>query len=132
MGEYPRLQQYLFGGASFPLDDCLCCLVVLVRHGAGKGGHSLTVTDVEANVWVGNEELYDDAVLVADGNVDGCSAFRILAEDKGKKRFKKNTFGADYSPQEESKGISSFCTASRTAENGNRLPDSKEPGLEHQ
>lgn len=91
IGEYPRLQQYLFGGASFPLDDCLCCLVVLVRHGAGKGGHSLTVTDVEANVRVGNEELYDDAVLVADGNVDGCSAFRILAEDKGKKKGLKRT-----------------------------------------
>lgn len=82
-----RLRQYLFGGARFPLDDRLCCLVVLVRHGAGEGGHSLTVTDVEANVRVGNEELYDDAVLVADGNVDGCSAFRILAEDKKKKKL---------------------------------------------
>lgn len=86
MGENPRLQEHLFGGAGFPLDDRLCGLVVLVRHGAGEGGHSLTVTDVEANVWVGYEELYDDAVLVADGNVDGCSAFRILAEDKGEKK----------------------------------------------
>lgn len=76
------LRAYLFGGAGLPLDDGLRCLVVLVRHGAGEGGHSLTVTDVEANVRVGNEQLYDDAVLVADGNVDGCSAFRILAEEK--------------------------------------------------
>lgn len=75
-----RLRQHLLGGAGLPLDDGLRCLVVLVRHGAGEGGHSLAVPDVEANVRVGNEELYDDTVLVADGNVDGCSAFRILAD----------------------------------------------------
>lgn len=78
--EEQRLQQHLLGGARLPLDDGLRCLVVLVRHGAGEGGHSLAVPDVEANVRVRNEELYDDAVLVADGNVDGRSAFRILAE----------------------------------------------------
>lgn len=89
------LQRHLLGGARLPLDDSLCCLVVLVRHGAGEGGHSLTVTDVEANVRVGNEELYDDAVLVADGNVDGCSAFRILARGQEKKSFKKKIFGAE-------------------------------------
>lgn len=82
MGENGPVERNLFSGARLPLDDGLCCLVVLVRHGAGEGGHSLTVTDVEADVRVGNEELDDDAVLVADGNVDGCSAFSILAEDK--------------------------------------------------
>ena len=98
-----QLQQHLLGGAGFPLDDGLRCLVVLVRHGAGEGGHSLTVADVEANVRVGNEELYDDPVLVADGNVDGCSTLRILAEDKEKKvTFPKKTFGGENAPQEES------------------------------
>lgn len=73
-----------------------------MRHGAGEGGHSLTVTDVEADVRVGNEELYDDAVLVADGDVDGCSAFRILPDEK--KSFKTTRSGADCTP-----GKGSFC-----------------------
>lgn len=83
-----EVQQNLFSRAGFPLDDGLRRLVVLVRHGAGEGGHSLTVPDVETNVRVGNEQLYDDAVLVADGNVDGRSTLGILGEDK-QKRFKE-------------------------------------------
>lgn len=83
------LEQNLLGGAGLPLDDGLGCLVVLVRHGAGEGRHSLAVTDVETDVRVGNEELNDDAVLVADGDVDGRPAFSILAGDEERSVRKK-------------------------------------------
>lgn len=46
-------QRYLFSSTWLPLEDSLCCLVVLVRHGTGEGGHSLTVANVETNVWMG-------------------------------------------------------------------------------
>lgn len=71
-------QRYLFSSTWLPLEDSLCCLIVLVRHGTGEGGHSLTVANVEANVWMGNEELYNDVVLAANGSMDGSSAFCIL------------------------------------------------------
>lgn len=65
---------YLFGSTWLPLENSLCRFIVLVRHGAGKGGHSLTVANVETNVWMGNEELYNDIVLVANSSMDGSSA----------------------------------------------------------
>lgn len=47
----------------------------------------MTVANVETNVWMGNEELYDDVVLAANGSVDGSSALCILAEmDRGLKK----------------------------------------------
>ncbi len=75
------MQCYLFSSTWLPLQDGLCCFVVLVRHCAGEGGHSLTVTNVETNVRMGNEELYDDVVLVANGSMDGSSALCILTHD---------------------------------------------------
>lgn len=51
-----------------------------MRHGTGEGGHSLTVANVETNVWMGNEELYNDVVLAANSSMDGSSAFCILTE----------------------------------------------------
>lgn len=71
-------QLYLLSSTRLPLEDRLCCLIVLVRHGAGEGGHSLAVTDVETNVRMGNEELYNDVVLVANGSMDGSPALCIL------------------------------------------------------
>lgn len=73
-------QRYLLSSTWLPLQDSLRCLVVLVRHGTGEGSHSLTVAYVETNVWMGNEELYDDVVLAADGSVDGSPALCILTE----------------------------------------------------
>lgn len=73
---------YLLCGTWLPLQDGFCRLVVFVRHGTGEGCHSLAVADVQANVRVGDEELDDDAVLVADGGVDRSSALCILAKIK--------------------------------------------------
>lgn len=77
-------QHYLFSSTWLPLEDSLCCLIVLVGHSTGKRGHPLTVADVQTNVWMGDEELYDDVVLAANGSMDGSSALCILAEMKKK------------------------------------------------
>lgn len=71
---------YLFSSTWLPLEDSLCCLVVLVCHGTSKWRHSLTITNVETYVWMGNEELYDDIVLVANGSMNGSSALCILTK----------------------------------------------------
>lgn len=73
-------QRYLFSSTWLPLEDSLCCLIVLVCHGTGEGGHSLTVTNVETYFRVGNEELYNDVVLAANSSMDGSSALCILRE----------------------------------------------------
>ena len=80
MGKTGLYLRYLFSSAWLPLEDSFCCLIVLVCHSTGKGGHSLTVTNVKTNFWMGNEELYDDIVLVADGSMDGGSTLCILSE----------------------------------------------------
>lgn len=87
-------QHYLFCSTWFPLQNSFCCLIVFVRHGAGEGGHSLTVTDVKTDVWMGDEELYDDTVLVADGSMDRGSTLCILAKKwTGRtKGLDKNTY----------------------------------------
>lgn len=86
---------YLFCSTWLPLQNSFCCLIVFVRHGAGEGGHSLTVTDVKTDVRMGDEELYDDTVLVADGSMDRGSTLCILAKKKWTRRTKgldKNIF----------------------------------------
>lgn len=75
-------RHYLLCGTWLPLQDGFCRLIIFVRHGAGEGRHSLAVADVEANVRVGDEELDDDAVLIADGGVDRSSALCILTKIK--------------------------------------------------
>lgn len=72
------LLNHLLSGARLPLEDGLCCLVVLVRHGAGERRHALAVADAQSDVRVGDEQLDDDVVLVANGGVDGSSALRVL------------------------------------------------------
>lgn len=82
---------YLLSSTWLPLQDGFCRLIVFVRHGAGEGCHSLAVADVETNVRVGDEQLDDDAVLIADGSVDRGSALCILAkktEQKNKSIYK--------------------------------------------
>lgn len=74
-------QGYLFSSTWLPLEDGLCCLIVLVCHSTGKGGHSLAVTNIEANVWMRNKELYNDVVLAANGSMDGSSSLCILTEE---------------------------------------------------
>lgn len=73
-------QRYLLSSTWLPLQDSLRRLIVLVRHGTGEGGHSLTIANVETDVWMGYEELYDDVVLAANGSMDGSSALCILTE----------------------------------------------------
>lgn len=83
---------YLLGSTWLPLQDGFCRLIVFVRHGTGEGCHSLAVADVETNVRVGDEELDDDAVLIADGSVDRGSALCILAKktkQKNKSIYKR-------------------------------------------
>lgn len=81
---------YLLSSPRLPLENSLCCFVVLVRHGTGEGGHSLTVAHVETNVRMGNEELYNDVVLVANGSMDGSPALCILTEIEGEQiKFKR-------------------------------------------
>ena len=47
-------------------------------HGAGERGHALPVSQAETNVWMGDEQLNDDAVLVTDGHMDRGPSLRIL------------------------------------------------------
>ena len=89
---------YLFGGAWLSLQDGLCSLVVLVRHGAGEGGHALAVTHGQTDVRVGDEQLDDDAVLVADGNVDGGPSLRVLGERRRSQIQVRSVIGPDPLP----------------------------------
>ena len=87
-------QCYLFCSTWLPLEDSLCCFIVLVCHGTGEGGHPLTVANAETNVWMGNEELYDDIVLVANGSMDGSSAFCVLTEMDKKGLEKEDVYSS--------------------------------------
>lgn len=73
---------YLLGSTGLPLQNSLSCLVILVRHCAGEGSHSLTISNVKTDVWMQNKELNNDIVLVANGGVDRSSALCILTEKK--------------------------------------------------
>lgn len=77
-GERRAPAAHLLGGPGLPLQDGLGRLVVLVGHGAGKGGQALPVSHVQVDVGVRDQQLNDDAVLVADGHVDRRSSFCIL------------------------------------------------------
>lgn len=88
---------YLFGSTRLPLQDSLCCFIVLVSHRAGEGRHPLTVANAETNVGMRNEELYDDVVLVADGGMDRGPAFCILAErNKTVSKTEKKSMSTHY------------------------------------
>lgn len=69
---------HLLSSPRLPLEDGLRCSVVLVCHGTGKRGQALSVADTQVDSRVGDQQLNDDAVLVADGHVDRCSSFCIL------------------------------------------------------
>lgn len=69
---------YLLSSTRLALQDGFCGFIVFVRHGTGKRGHSLAVTNSETNIWMGNEQLYNHVVLAADGSVDGSSTLCIL------------------------------------------------------
>ena len=69
---------HLLCSARLSLEDGLGRLVVLVGHGAGERRHALPVAGVEADVRVGDQQLDDDAVLVANGNMDRRMALCIL------------------------------------------------------
>lgn len=69
---------HLLSSPRLSFQDGLGCFVVLVGHGAGKGGQALPVSHVQVDVGVRNQQLNDDTVLVADGHVDRRSSFCIL------------------------------------------------------
>lgn len=69
---------HLLSCSRLSFEDGLGSLVVLVGHGAGKGCHALTVTQIETDVWMRDEQLDDDGVLVADGHVHRRPALRVL------------------------------------------------------
>lgn len=61
----------LFSSARLSLKDCFSSFVVLVGHGTGERRHALSVSNIKPDFRVGDEQLDDDALLVADGDVDG-------------------------------------------------------------
>lgn len=71
-------QCYLFSSTWLPFENSLCRLIVLVCHGTSERCHPLTVANVKTYVWMGNEELYNDVVLAANGSMDRSSALCIL------------------------------------------------------
>lgn len=66
---------HLFGSARLSLEDGFGSLVVLVSHGTGKRRHALSVSNIQPDFRVGDEQLDDDALLVADGDVDWSTTF---------------------------------------------------------
>lgn len=72
------LVTHLLSSPRFSFQDGLGCLVVLVSHGAGKRGQPLSVSYIQVDIRVRNQQLNDDAMLVADGHMNRCSSFCIL------------------------------------------------------
>lgn len=75
---------HLLGSPGLSLEDGLGGPVVLVSHGAGERGQPLSVADAQVDIRVGDQQLNDDTVLVADGHVDRRPSFCIL---QGKAQF---------------------------------------------
>lgn len=72
------LVTHLLCSPRLPFQDGLGSLIVLVSHGAGKRGQPLSVSDIQVDVRVRNQQLNDDTMLVADGHMDRRSSFCIL------------------------------------------------------
>lgn len=62
---------HLFSSTRLSLEDGFGSLIVLMGHGTGKWCHALSVSNIQPDFWVGDEQLDDDALLVADGDMDG-------------------------------------------------------------
>lgn len=77
-GKWWWLVTDLLSSPRLSLQNGLSCLIVLVSHGAGERGQPLSVSYTQLNVRVRNQQLNDDAMLVADGHMDRCSSFCIL------------------------------------------------------
>lgn len=72
------LGTHLLCSPRLAFQDGLGRLVVLVSHGTGKRGQPLSVSDIQEDVRVRDQQLNDDTMLVADGHVNRCSSFCIL------------------------------------------------------
>lgn len=68
------MHTHLFSSTGFSLENSFSGFVILVGHGTGKRCHALSVSNVQTDFRVGDEQLDDDAVLVANGDVDGSTA----------------------------------------------------------
>lgn len=53
-----------------------------MSHGTGKWRHALSVSNIQPDFRVGDEQLDDDALLVADGDMDGSTTLCILHTEK--------------------------------------------------
>lgn len=74
----PSCLSHLLGSSRLSLEDCFCCFVVLMSHGASKRRRALTVSQVQTDVWVRDKKLDNHTVLVTDGHMDWRPALGIL------------------------------------------------------
>ena len=76
--EHRVTSPYLFCCLWLPLEDGPPRLVILHRHGLGKGGVACLVLDGQINVLVEQQQVRALGLLAGDGQVQGTLAYRVL------------------------------------------------------